>query len=1355
MSCTAYYLATAFLTVMGRAPAAVSVSLFSGQKGAGEGFIEVAWSGAPIRRIIRVEAPLLPRSSTSPGDAAKEPVALLTNNGDDVAVSSELDAGALPLSLPVMSHAAGAMSSQEGFKDIDGKVDPAAPPPVVVAAEGATPNGGQASTSSVPELRAPMMVVEGAVEPDAVTLPGSPSPTYAFEKEFGENEDGLPPQTVAAELLPWEPTSSMRASSDASTQGGAVVIPTPLDDAPPPVDAVPQKAIPKVPGIAMSSAEAAPPDVDKKEAAYGDLSVADIAADAEAPVPAQLSLPADAESKAPPESQQDTASLGGGAGDKTDIMKEEAQFEDPLAPTRAEPTCLCTTPNAGTGQLAKYSCTDGTISSCLSADACYAVSYFAKNNYSAGCKHSNPIQPHAEVKYRYYRFSTTRTRSLSAAGVCISEIRFRSGVNTTVTEGGKALAYTVHGSSPTEEQPMKAIDGNISTQWYDTNKMPLIIDFKKSISFDSFQFVTGSRSSAHDPAQFTLSGSHNAISWDQLYTQYSIFFENPRKATTKWFSLRREIRELREYIVTNLVTATHARSVCPFGFRLARPRSAYESYAVHRATQLSDVTQGSPGYVWLAAQFVNGTYWKWDDNVNVCGYTNWGPLEGNVLQSGSQPYLCMRLMDGKWHTCSGGVTRFPAVCEKLKAFTTGRDRRVHTTKVITGPKEARSVCRGDHIMAMPKTELEQAAMLHALKLQEGLQNEGVWLGARWIDNKWEWGDGTEVCGYTNWANGHGTKASIAGIKERFMCMNVAKGKWEECHGTFIRLYTACERKPTGLPCAGGTLNGIDWNLKAQQGMTEVEHHGKCFYLGHETQNCDTTCVQEMGGVCDLQGTRWAAEGISNCLSVMKLFAGLTYTSTGHYVGENTGCTYADRNGGGRLEVLNPRTKKVMCNKQSSDKQRHRICACTGDEQLIFPANHRVVDGEMIRIKSEGWNNRISSFHIDLYPNMRKRVSIALRFEADTRNKRVYRSSKLQGRWTKRLGDGKWPFREDVHGYKEPLAIDFKKTEQSWKVFINGVRRPEFDYKHTTELEIMGATAVGLIAYKVLLVPQDMENGIGFDSRNGCMMHKFNVNFYQIMSFRFKIRATTTKGVYCIRCNGNATQAQLDLTLEDGRICLTASGLIPNKQKFQHIVRTDIEYDVLVTYNMVRKTVELYLSGKYKEGLTYWKVKYVKARDGMIGCKNNVSNFQGTLRAFDIDDIPPIYEAGFPGRGGVQGLPGPPGWRGAPGREGRGGALGLQGPPGPPGLYGHDGKNAAWGPLMKVEARRWFKDTLFLAFVFSIVVLLASLCVANAFILPRPFTLVPSLPRRGRRGGRTKMAPPMAYEASEPPPMGYH
>ncbi len=112
--------------------------------------------------------------------------------------------------------------------------------------------------------------------------------------------------------------------------------------------------------------------------------------------------------------------------------------------------------------------------------------------------------------YRYFRFTPVATRA-GASAVHLSEFQMLLGSEPV----SGASATNPGGSSITSayEGPDKAVDGLLSTKWYDGNGKPLILNYGRNVVVTGYRFATGDDADGRDPLSWKLEGSIDGSTW--------------------------------------------------------------------------------------------------------------------------------------------------------------------------------------------------------------------------------------------------------------------------------------------------------------------------------------------------------------------------------------------------------------------------------------------------------------------------------------------------------------------------------------------------------------------------------------------------------------------------------------------------------------------------------------------------------------------------------------------------------------------------------------------------------------------------------------------------------------------------
>jgi hypothetical protein len=171
-----------------------------------------------------------------------------------------------------------------------------------------------------------------------------------------------------------------------------------------------------------------------------------------------------------------------------------------------------------------------------------------------------------------------------------------------------------------------------------------------------------------------------------------------------------------------------------------------------------------------------------------------------------------------------GITEYD-VAIKLNGAIGQTSQRYDYATVAQPPEVARQSCK----LAMPKDSGQQilvAAAAAAWPVKAEAQNQFVWLGGRWKNNRWEWDDGIPITGYTNWAAGQPDTTSSTVGTGAWLCMDRYTGEWHDCYGppgALTPLGAMCEieastaKSPTWIhtptTIEDGEFNKIVWDSK--------------------------------------------------------------------------------------------------------------------------------------------------------------------------------------------------------------------------------------------------------------------------------------------------------------------------------------------------------------------------------------------------------------------------------------------------------------------------------------------------------------------------------------------------------------
>jgi len=715
------------------------------------------------------------------------------------------------------------------------------------------------------------------------------------------------------------------------------------------------------------------------------------------------------------------------------------------------------------------------------------------------------------------------------------------------------------------------------------------------------------------------------IAEDQEKTQLT-----GRGLTNKTVEKAKRTKALVTYTLYQASNATEAYNNCGPNARLAMPRSAREQAALQAALQSSGKCSAK---VYIGAGFDKvDNRWEWADGNSMCGYTNWATGRGReedavIYESadseGVAKFVAMEQSSGLWYDVDGS-TMLWSVCESLKNYWIAEDADGHDREVDAVDSRTACSAQGGEL-AMPRSSEEMSRLMQVLQSDpDYAAMTYVWLGARHTSHRWDWADGTEVCSYDNWktGNGHGHLQPTAS-SQHWMVLDASAGTWEETTGTSFTARVVCEDKPPAHLCMDGQRSGEDSTLTNEPGMTEVEYHGYCFYLGHGGQSCETVCATQMGGSCDQRATKFAGSSMSTCRVLIELFGDLPYGATGSYSDQNSGCVYADFGADEPqwIQVKSIPGEAPDCMAKDSDRNMHRVCGCIDNTPWIYPAGHKLVFGEVVRLRFDGYSMN------DAWVNFQPAIGndeIVFQFKLKPALQEVHRNSLLSNVWGTEETLGGWPLLQSTAFQ----TLDFIFTATGWMIEINGEHKAGYDFAHRSAEEPVRVTQHGFSNAQILLIPQNPEYEMNYDSTNGCLAHPFQLETSMKLMIEFKMRPKDTSGTHIIRSNAGQRMHGVTVALVDGQLQFTLQGAEPDTLTFAgQTFKNDMEYDILILYDKVEKTLTLY-NNHHKEEVKYFGTTVrAKVRDGQIGCWDDYQQFMGTLRdLFIYSGEPPEYVA---------------------------------------------------------------------------------------------------------------------------------
>ena len=118
------------------------------------------------------------------------------------------------------------------------------------------------------------------------------------------------------------------------------------------------------------------------------------------------------------------------------------------------------------------------------------------------------------VSFKVWRFTVTKVRAKTSFRdkVQVTDFKFIDSNGATLTPDQQSCTAPTpfFGSSPSGEEPAKAIDGDGDTKWVDEKNEPFVILCSSDLSVASFSFRTGNDSPERDPVRWKMEGSDSS-----------------------------------------------------------------------------------------------------------------------------------------------------------------------------------------------------------------------------------------------------------------------------------------------------------------------------------------------------------------------------------------------------------------------------------------------------------------------------------------------------------------------------------------------------------------------------------------------------------------------------------------------------------------------------------------------------------------------------------------------------------------------------------------------------------------------------------------------------------------------------
>ena len=149
-------------------------------------------------------------------------------------------------------------------------------------------------------------------------------------------------------------------------------------------------------------------------------------------------------------------------------------------------------------------CARGSMSVWLLLLLCHAASATGVAANTTASHFGDP-----SVTYRYVQFKATGLRGGQNA-VQLAEFAF---YNADGQQMYMSAATNPGGDHPPDGAPGNAIDGELSTKWFDGNRMTLIVDFGAPVDLYSYSYATSDDAPQRDFVQWQLKASTDGVSY--------------------------------------------------------------------------------------------------------------------------------------------------------------------------------------------------------------------------------------------------------------------------------------------------------------------------------------------------------------------------------------------------------------------------------------------------------------------------------------------------------------------------------------------------------------------------------------------------------------------------------------------------------------------------------------------------------------------------------------------------------------------------------------------------------------------------------------------------------------------------
>ena len=125
----------------------------------------------------------------------------------------------------------------------------------------------------------------------------------------------------------------------------------------------------------------------------------------------------------------------------------------------------------------------------------------------------------SSYSHRYFKFTVLDVANATRADATVQLSEFLIGMDAVLVNYTDAVATNPGGNNPSGEEAPMAIDNSTATKWLDFTSSDLIIDFQKSVTMNSYTFITANDYPERTPRNWVLYGSDDDTTYVKIDSQ--------------------------------------------------------------------------------------------------------------------------------------------------------------------------------------------------------------------------------------------------------------------------------------------------------------------------------------------------------------------------------------------------------------------------------------------------------------------------------------------------------------------------------------------------------------------------------------------------------------------------------------------------------------------------------------------------------------------------------------------------------------------------------------------------------------------------------------------------------------------